>query len=72
MEEDLAGRLVLYRATMDVPVLIDRLRQLALEGTGETARKACLALLGEGMRQVHARQAEVATMNAGPGMLDPL
>jgi hypothetical protein len=74
VEEELAGRLVLHRAAMDVSVLVDRLRELAMEGTGETARKACLALLGEGMRLVHARQAAmvVAEMEEGSGLLTPV
>ena len=74
MEEELAGRLVLHRTAMDVSVLSGRLRQIAMEGTGETARKACLALLAEGMRLVRARQpsAEFASEDEGSDMLSPL
>jgi len=57
-EEQLARRLVMHRVAMDVPTLMGRLRELALEGSGETSRKACLALLNEGMQLLQSRVTE--------------
>jgi hypothetical protein len=66
-EEQLARRLVMHRVAMDVPMLMGRLRELALEGSGETSRKACLALLNEGMHLLQSRVAEPDSSASGWG-----
>jgi hypothetical protein len=50
LEEHLLARVVRHRLAMDVAVMATRLREMALEGSGETSRKACLSLLAEGLK----------------------
>jgi hypothetical protein len=64
LEEHLIARVVRHRLAMDVAVMANRLREMALDGSGETSRKACLSLLAEGLKTKpgrHESPAEAST-----------
>ncbi len=50
LEEHLLARVVRHQLAMDVATMAKRLREMALDGSGETSRKACLSLLAEGLK----------------------
>ena len=68
LQESLAGVMAMHRTAVNVDRMVQRLGELAAEGTGETARKACLALLNEGLLAM--RQGGLAEAQSEPAMMN--